>query len=286
MNFKYKSYLQTLFSNMPKGEVVNYWFQKNITKSLPVKDHSFQEKLNDNAKHLEHFKKYVNQDPKESTYYEFGAGWDLIAPTYFSSCGFKELHVIDIRKLIFPELIQHTLNKIFPDSQMKDVDKKMLERFRIYYNAPMDARNTTYDNQSMDFIISNVTFEHIPKKDILPILKECHRLLKPSGIFSSRIDYNDHWSGHDKSITPYNYMRYSEKEWRKYSPSLHYQNRLRHIDYMTMYEQAGFEILEVKTKIPADGMNKLKTVPLHDDFKHYTLDELAIGGSEIVAKRR
>lgn len=285
MNFKAKNLLQTVFSNVPNGERFNYMFQKYVTRSLPRSDKAFQGKIDNNKKHLKYFKKYANQPIEISNYYEFGAGWDLITPIYFSSLGFKELHIIDIRKLIVPELIQHTLKKIFPNKSFDHSAERTLKELRIYYRAPMDARNTAYENESMDLIVSNVTFEHIPRNHIPSILKECHRLLKPNGIFSSRIDYNDHWSYFDKSITPYNYLKYSEQEWKKYNPSLHFQNRLRHKDYISMFEKSGFELLEVNPYIPENGMNLLKSVDVHSDFKHYTMDELAITSSEIVARK-
>ena len=285
MNFKIKCFLQTVFSNIPKGEIVNYWFQKYVTKSFPISDQAFQIKLNNNIKHFENFKKYVNKNPKDSSYYEFGAGWDLASPIFFSSCCFKELYVIDIRKLINSELIQHTVSKIFPAAKLTYATEKTLQDLRIHYNAPMDARNTSYQDQSMDLIISTATLEHIPRNDILAILKESHRLLKPNGIFSSVIDYKDHWSYFDKSITPYNYLKYSKVEWEKYNPSLHYQNRLRHRDYLSMFEQAGFEILEINPCIPENGLDMLGTINIHDDFKHFSIDELVIGSSEIVVRK-
>lgn len=284
MNFKIKCLLQTAFSHSPKGEIINYWFQKYGSKSLPVNDLIFQERLVSANKHLEFFKKYTNQSTLTSNYYEFGAGWDLWSPIYYSSCGFKQLHVIDIRKLIVPELIKHAINKIFPNENFQYTEK-LLEELRIFYNAPVDARNTPYEENSMDFIVSNATFEHIPALDILPLLKECHRLLKPNGIFSSLIDYKDHWSYFDKSITPFNYLKYSEKGWKKYNPSLHFQNRLRHKDYINLYKQAGFELLEVHPTVPENGMEILKTINIHPEYEKYTMDELVIGDAFIVARK-
>ena len=54
----------------------------------------------------------------------------------------------------------------------KDVLKKFL---RIDYNAPLDAKNTGIQSNSIDFIISNATMEHIPQKDLPDIIKECYR---------------------------------------------------------------------------------------------------------------
>lgn len=97
------------------------------------------------------------------------------------------------------------------------------------------------------------------------------------------IDYKDHYSYFDKSISPYNYMRFSQKEWRKYNSSLHYQNRLRHSDYRKMMLDAGFAILEENPAFPtAEQEEALRALPLHDDFRHYDFDDLKILGSTFV----
>ena len=45
MNFKVKSYLQMFFSAIPKGEYINFSFQKYITKSLPIPENELSIKL-------------------------------------------------------------------------------------------------------------------------------------------------------------------------------------------------------------------------------------------------
>ena len=57
-----------------------------------------------------------------------------------------------------------------------------LENFGIFYKAPFDARMTKLLDASIDACVSTDTFEHIPKDEILEILKELKRILKPGGI--------------------------------------------------------------------------------------------------------
>ena len=75
-----------------------------------------------------------------------------------------------------------------------------MDSYKLNYIAPKDTRETGFNENYFDFISSTVTLEHIPKKNILLILKECYRILNRGGILSMIIDYQDHWSYFDKKI--------------------------------------------------------------------------------------
>ncbi|GAA0533781.1 methyltransferase domain-containing protein [Chitinophaga japonensis] len=302
MNFVYKCLLQQFFSKIPYGEHLNYLFQRRITNSLPASDEKFLRKVNDAFTHYGKFKEFNELKNNGNKYYEFGAGWDLIIPISISLLGF-EVTCIDIKYLATPELIQNSLgqfvklrnklpfefDKINSISLNKDKCMETLgKEYNIKYKAPLDARDTGFKQETIDFISSSVTFEHIPGRELLLILNECYRLLKRGGILSLTIDYKDHWSYFDKNISIYNFLRYSEKEWKRYNPSLHYQNRLRHSDYLKIIQQTCFELVEDAPILPTEeDIKVLKQIPLNNDFslKTYDLHDLGIKGSHIVLRK-
>ena len=295
MNFKYKCLLQRFFSNIPKGETLNYYFQKNVAKSLPPNNDKFLEKVNTGFNHYKNYKDYNKLTQKNNRYYEFGAGWTLTIPLTMSFLGFK-VFCVDIRKLIIPSLINDSLNKFQLNKNElpfkleteivisnKNVLNNLIDNYKLNYIAPKDARETGFDDNHFDFISSSVTLEHIPKNDILLILKECYRILNKGGILSMTIDYQDHWSYFDKNISIYNFLKYSSREWKKYNPSLHYQNRLRHSDYLSLISQTGFKIVkEVQRQQNKIDKETLSKIEIAEEFKSYDFDDLAIRGSEIV----
>ncbi|MCC5650346.1 hypothetical protein LC609_10945 [Nostoc sp. XA013] len=79
MDWKYKAGLQYILSRIPFGEDI-YLFQKNITKNLPLKESKIKEKLLIAEQHIENFHKYSSDSLEQATFYEFGAGWDLVQP--------------------------------------------------------------------------------------------------------------------------------------------------------------------------------------------------------------
>ncbi len=61
-------------------------------------------------------------------------------------------------------------------------------------------------SDSVDFICSNNTFEHIPADILSAILREFKRVIKPGGLMSHFIDMSDHFAHFDSRITIYNFL--------------------------------------------------------------------------------
>lgn len=301
MRFQYKCYLQTLLSSVQRGEKLNCLFQKYITKRLPVSDRRFLKGVVAAKEHFDKFTKYTQSpDGQNITYYEFGAGWDLINPIALSLLGIQRLYCIDMRELVLPELLNNTISRLGKLKEEIGFDYSLSERiplitasnfrdvlmkyFRIDYRAPMDARCTSLDESTVDFIVSNSTLEHIPEDDVVKILNECYRLLKKGGIVSCLINYKDHWISCDRSISIYNFLRYSPSQWQRYNPPLQYQNRLRHRDYLDIISQTQFEVLEDNPLMPCrEEIDLLKNLQIDACFRDkYTFEELGIKSSKIV----
>lgn len=298
MNFKYKCFLQILFSNLYKGEQLNYFFQRYVTRSLPISDLFFKQRVLYSYDLFLKFQKYNSLLENTKRYYEFGAGWDLLTPLSMSALGFH-VSCIDIRKLVFSDLIVNSLDRLdsFSEGDIREDFQKFNYDFgdvlsfleqnkNFHYYAPKDARNTGFEKGYFDFASSTEVFEHVPEKDLYNILVETYNILKPGGIFILKIDYRDHWAFFDKKISIYNYLKYSEQEWNKYNPSLHYQNRLRHIDHIEIVKKTSFEIVSIDLNLPNDEeLIKLKSLKVSDKFKKYSIDDLSIKSSVIVLRK-
>jgi len=291
MDFKYKCFLQILFSNLYKGEVLNYFFQRYITKSLPISNLFFKQRVLYSYDLFLKFQKYNLLSENTKRYYEFGAGWDLLTPLSMSALGFH-VSCIDIRRLISSNLIVNSLDRLdrFSEGNIRDNFQKFdydsgdvmsfLEQNKnFHYYAPKDARDTGFEKDYFDFASSTEVFEHVPEKDL-------YNILKPGGIFILKIDYRDHWAFFDKGISIYNYLKYSEQEWNKYNPSLHYQNRLRHIDYIKIIKKTFFEIVNIDLNLPSnEELIQLKSLKVSEKFNKYSIDDLSIKSSIIVLRK-
>lgn len=299
MDFRYKNILQQIFSKIPYGEKANFIFQKYVTKGIPPSDKAFIEKVERAFRHHQNYLEFNQVISDDRNYYEFGAGWTLTIPLTMGFLGYNS-HCIDIRKLTNEELISYTFNQFFENNQSFEFeiafqnfslpDKKIFEylkkKLNLSYHAPRNAKATTFSEEFFSHSSSTSTFEHLPKEDILQILNETYRILKKGGIFSIVIDYKDHWSYFDSSITKYNFLRYSESEWEKYNPSLHYQNRLRHSEYLDIISNTDFEMVKcIENTANHKDLEELKSLPLSKVYAEMSLDDLCMKGSEIILRK-
>jgi 2-polyprenyl-3-methyl-5-hydroxy-6-metoxy-1,4-benzoquinol methylase len=202
---------------------------------------------------------------------------------------------VDRFRLADEALLRHSIDKIAALVELDDrgatavrasSSANALRDLGMTYLAPADVAATGLDGQEFDYAHSTSTLEHVPRDEIGPLLTECRRLLRPGGVLTLMIDYNDHYASFDPSCSPYNFLRFSERRWRKYSPSFHYQNRLRHSDYVRLVELAGFEITEVTTVDPTDLDRRwLHEHEIDSSFLGYDSEDLLIRDAHIVATR-
>jgi SAM-dependent methyltransferase len=296
-----KAALQRAFGLLPQGERLNYQFQRHVQHSLPAGENVFRLKFARALWHLRAFAEHGSGTRlDEAVFYEFGAGWDLAIPVSYAALGVRRQVLVDIRPSVRLELVNHslaTLARLHEELQtqagreLRRLDQPLTttqeleRRFGITYLAPRDARATGLDSGSVDFVTSTDTCEHIPEDDLARIFRECHRLLKPGGAFSCRIDLQDHYSYFDPSISRYNFLRYSERTWRLFNSPLHFQNRLRASDYLRLVREAGFELVLSAPSGPSDeGRGELAAMRIAERFRGYPTDDLGVTVLSFVAR--
>lgn len=303
MDWKIKALLMSMFSYMPFGHEMHYHVQTRVSKTLPITDGKFIEAFEYARRHVDAFHIYHGGDLTTASFYEFGAGRDLAIPLSLYAQGVQKQTLVDIAKLLRIELVNATLEKLqrmgdhigiravpirlLPTGSKDEWIELLAQWYGIKYIAPFDARNTGLASGSFDFITSTNTLEHIPPGDILLILKECHRLLKPDGRLSFLIDYQDHYSYFDSRIGIYNFLQYSSSLWKLFNPPLHYQNRLRHLDYCEMSQECAFTVeAEEITPGGSGAISDLGLVRLHSSFQRYQPGQLAIPRSHMLLRKR
>jgi SAM-dependent methyltransferase len=293
LDWRYKTLAFWILSGIPGGESIHYLIQRYVTKSLPHGDTFTESNVATAQQHVQAFCTYGGRPPGEALFYEFGTGWSLLLPLAFYSFGVNRQYVVDITPKVKIELIQDAIAKLHrlaprfgfsrqvpalsSDGGQPRLRAQLTSLYGIDYSAPADARSVQLSDGSGDCITSTNTLEHVPVPDIMAILRECRRLLRSDGVVSFSVDYCDHYAYDDPNITVYNCLRYSDGMWKLFSPSIHYQNRLRHLDYRELFEGAGFRIVhESQTEASAadlEVVGKLKVAPR---FNSYSSQELSI----------
>src|ERR671935_2861575 len=263
MRWVVKAALQRALGLLPQGERLNYLFQRHVSRSLPGGEPVVRRKLARARQHLDAF----GRPADEATFYEFGAGWDLAIPLSYAALGVGRQVLVDIRPSARAELVNDSLaafERLWDElegeagRELRQLGgavhtvAELEERLGIAYLAPRDARATGLAGESVDFASSTDVCEHVPPDDLAAIFRECRRLLRPGGAFSCRIDLQDHYSYFDRSLSPYNFLRFSDRAWRLVNSPLHYQNRLRAPDYLRLISETGFELVNEQPSRPSD----------------------------------
>jgi SAM-dependent methyltransferase len=294
VSWRQKAALQRVLSAAPFGHHANYLFQRHVTHSLPLTDAKLQQSVAQGVHHIQRLEALGRRSIDDGQFFEFGAGYDLHMPLILWCLGVDRQFVVDIRRLVRRDVVAGIARRLAGTARRTEftrvppaLDGKSLGSFLadlgIEYRAPGDARATGLAEGSVDFITSTNTLEHIPPDDMLSILSECRRILRDDGLLSFRIDYKDHFSYFDRSISAYNFLTMDEATWRRRNPSLAFQNRLRHWQYLDIIRAAGFAVVEEDlTQGTAEDLDRLRSLPLAMPYAEMEVEQLAVRSSRMV----
>jgi SAM-dependent methyltransferase len=284
-----KVFLQKSLSALPQPERANYLLQRHVTRSLPGLEEGFRRRFRRARRHVAAYAEHGPRRPLgEAVFYEFGAGWDLAVPLSFWALGVERQILVDRRPNVRVDLVNRSIERLarlLAEHGLRDPGgpiaslEELEARFGIHYLAPRDARATALPAGSVDFVSSTSTLEHVPAEELVPLLAECNRLLRPDGAVSSRIDLSDHYSHFDGSLSPYNFLRFDDRRWRLANSSLLFQNRLRRPDYLAAFRAAGLAVVAEKAWWPDEALPD----DLAERFRAYEPEDLAVVGLRLVA---
>ncbi len=298
MNWRYKALAQQVLSCLPFGEKLNYFLQRKVTGTVPNNYPGFLCRFNIAQRNIETFRRQSDKPMRDTVFYEFGAGWDLIGPLSMWALGVDHQILVDIRRLARPDLISDTLRRLAqlpkdlivrrpPPTELtsENLETQLLLHYGIEYRAPTDPSRTGLPANSVDCVTSTSTLEHVPRHVLPELLKELYRILKKDGLMLSSIDYQDHYAYFDKSISCYNFLRYGTLHWVLFNPSLNHQNRLRHKQYLCAFREASFSLVEehILPLTEAD-LEILSRIPLAPEFSAIPRNELALRRAELVSR--
>ena len=310
MHWKTKAKIQNVISLLPSSTSysVYYWLQRNIgalRKIDPVA------KLNAGIKTWKKIQE-AGFEPTEKVFLEVGTGWIPLVPAAYWLMGAKSTVTIDLNPYMKAELIDESLEYMFDHKETieelfgtlliqerldqllqlyKSTDfsiNAFLKLCQINYIAPGDAAKTGLAENSIDIHTSYKVFEHIPPSILKKIIKEGNRIISDGGLFIHRIDYADHFSYSDKTISAINFLQYSDSEWDSYANNRYmYMNRLRHDDFVKIFESADHKIILNQPDIDEQALELLRSGDLEADerFKNKPQDVLAITSAWVISQK-
>ena len=310
--WKTKALIQNIISLFPRkiSNELYYQVQRHFGR---LKDPAFDliDQIKSGVKILHKIKNH-GRTSVDKIFFEVGTGTAPITALVYWLGGCRKTITIDLNPYMRKELIEERicyLNNneseiitVFDTLLDKERFSMLLDFYRkrrfdlgkflklchIEYIAPGDAAKTNLPDESIDYHTSRTVYEHIPENTLKKILQEGNRIMKKGGLFINLIDYSDHFSHTDKKISGANFYRYNDEEWNKYTHNrFYYVNRLRHDDYINLFETVGHQIIETEKNNDAYIKELLETGKLRVDkkFQAKQNDILAIMSSWFITQK-
>lgn len=282
MNWRYKAALQFVFGHAPFGERLNYFAQ---CANGAFSDAALLSSVCAKAKHIRNLNE--RHPIRGASVVEIGTGWTGVGSIVLSLFGAR-VRTYDnrahLRHHLFRRAIGTAVRNIdrvsafsgLPQDRLRErLDEALsspdpLRNLHITYVAPGDASSTGLPAQSVDLVYSYGTLEHIPLDVIRAILTESRCILKTGGLASHYIGMQDHYAG------GVHFLRYPDWLYRlAFCHKVHYHNRLRLPDFMSLFASHGFSADWSDTRLPEDALRTARTRPIAARFRGLSEKELA-----------
>lgn len=294
-----KSGIHRVISWLPHSAWWNALFQQHVTRSIILTPDQFAGKLLEARKYVELFRQCAPSARPDFKAVEIGTGWYPTLPLVFYLHGAAEIWTYDISPLLQRDRLEKLVDLFLSFAQDGRLTKQLpglrpdrleqlralrqqagqeepavwLKRLNIHV-AVRDARSTGLKAQDVDFIFSSGVLEYIPVPILREMLREFRRIAAPGSAMVHRLNLVDQFAYFDRSLSPFNHLKYTEQQWSWRSSPLIWQNRIRILDYRRLFVEAGFV---VKSEENTNGTPaELQRVKLAPQFQQYTAEDLLI----------
>jgi SAM-dependent methyltransferase len=292
-----KAAVQKTISYLPYGHKINYLFQKYVTKGVYLTDEYFTDRLIHAREHIESYEQ-LSDNASLNTTFELGTGWYPVIPISLFLNGANNIYSIDISPLLTKKTLHITIKKFIEAFNSNTLNRYIkintgrIEKLKYLYDnyeqltlseimsnlnftyLLKDARQTGLPDSYFDLITSNNTLEHVYPKVLFELFAEFKRILKRNGIMSHSIDLSDHFSHFDKTISNFNFLQFSDKQWQWIDNSIQPQNRLRVTDFRNLYRELNIPVsIE---KVTRGDIKSLSALKLDEKYKNIPIEDIAV----------
>lgn len=288
MNHKLKTSVFKILDGLPDrlGYFVYHQLQ-DLTAKLSIED-----KIKSTEASYCLMKKIFDEQQislENKTIVEVGSGWAPILPYFFVyDAAVKKVLTYDINKHYQQKSIKE-LNRIF-EEKYNNQPNPLSGNFNLnekvnYFPYTNVAEGELKD---ADIIVSRFVLEHLSPKDITKMHQSFENKLKSGSYILHLISPGDHRAYSDKSISLYDFLKYSQQEWDAIQTKFDYHNRLRLPQYLEIVQQ-NFEMihLEYTSCVPESlEYQKFEKINVHEDFKGFSFEEQTAGSINVLLKRR
>jgi len=286
VDWRVKSLAFRALSRVPYGDELHYFAQRYLLGSFPRPRKRLDALWEKARQFVDAFSTYGPGTPLANVrFLEIGAGRDLSVPIALRLQGVGRVDAVDISRLAKLDLVGHSAAHMaaratVPPIRVDSWDD--VEAFGVMYHAP--ANLGSFAEASIDCVCSNEVLEHLDPEHLRETADATRRLLRPGGISVHTIDYSDHYARSDTRIDRFNFLTFDDRAWRKHDSAFQYVNRLRHSDYVRIFESSGLRLLSAT--VTQGRPTTTARSGIAERFARYSdADLFALGGRIILGNR-
>lgn len=304
VNWRIKGMTQLVLAHAPGGQRINSLLQQRLGGLKSVGSNVASKVCEDWLVLIDHLQR-LSWPLEGCRYVEVGTGWYPTLPVCFHLVGASSCDTYDLSRLLDADLTKQMLTHVGAHleriaaktgisqqllharlerlQQAVDLEDLFL-RSGIKYHAPADATATELPAASVDVVFSNSVLEHVTAKALDGLMLETRRILRPGGLAVHSVNCGDHYAYFDRSLSPINYLRYTESQWKLWNNDLQYQNRLRPDDFLASAQRAGLELVLNMQRARPELLAQFGSLHFAPEFRHYTREQLCTTSIDFVAR--
>jgi SAM-dependent methyltransferase len=153
--------------------------------------------------------------------------------------------------------------------------------FGFRYVVDPNGTLKQFQGEAFSVIFSLNVFEHIHRAILPEFIQDLHRLLKPGGYSIQSINLGDHLAYYDATVSQKNYLRYSDKVWRRFFENdVQYINRVQRPEWLELFRKAGLELVE-EIAVSTD----IDSIKVHQTYENLEESDLQCFNLVLIHKR-
>lgn len=308
MHWRAKGALQKLLGHLPGGEHAHYVLQRRFG-GLRGFTREFDIKMDDWRLMAGHLRE-VGLPIVGARLFEIGSGW---YPTFPFACylgGAKRIITVDLNRHIKLDLVLDCAENLarhtaliaetcgVPEADVRRRQQHLVDHLRqgadistategvVVYQAPADASSTALPEHELDCVFSNSVLEHVLPTAVDGIFREAMRILAPGGVMFHSVNCGDHYAYVDRKINQLHYLKYSDRQWRRWDNAFLYQNRMRAYEFVDRALAAGFDIVLNTECAREKRMAELAAMRVHPQFAHIPPERLCVTSIDFIGRKR
>lgn len=149
------------------------------------------------------------------------------------------------------------------------------------YIIDKSGRLKQFEDASFDIAVSGGVMEHIPASFASEFVYNIARVLKPGGYSFHDINLRDHLYPYDRTVSPKQYLRYSNNTWEKwFENDVQYINKIQRSDWLKLFENAGLKLIE--EQIDMENISGLK---VDKEYRRYNESDVRCCGLRLLHRK-